>query len=210
MLDNQGFDLWADGYDASVQLSEESDAYPFAGYKNVLNFIYQQIRKGSGTRVLDIGFGTGVLTEKLYRDGYTITGIDFSRRMIEIARQKMPEATLLCHDFSQGLPASCTGCAYDAIVSTYAIHHLTDDQKAAFIFELKSHLAPNGKILIGDVSFPTREELEACRKASAEQWDPDEIYFVADELCPRIPASSYQKLSHCAGVLIVSNETPAV
>lgn len=210
MLGNQEFDLWADGYDASVQLSEESDTYPFAGYKTVLNFIYEQVRKGSGTRVLDIGFGTGVLTEKLYRDGYTITGIDFSRRMIEIAQQKMPEAALICHDFSQGMPKSLADCTYDAIVCTYAIHHLTDDQKSDFILELKKHLSPGGKILIGDVSFPTREELEACRKASGEHWDTDEIYFVADELCPRILDSAYQKLSHCAGVLIVSNETPAV
>ena len=35
MLDNKGFDLWADGYDKSVQLSDESNTYPFAGYKQV-------------------------------------------------------------------------------------------------------------------------------------------------------------------------------
>lgn len=33
MLDNKGFDLWADGYDVAVGLSDESDTYPFAGYK---------------------------------------------------------------------------------------------------------------------------------------------------------------------------------
>ena len=33
MLDNKGFDLWADGYDKSVGLSEEENTYPFAGYK---------------------------------------------------------------------------------------------------------------------------------------------------------------------------------
>ena len=36
MLDHKGFDLWADGYDKTVGLSEESNTYPFAGYKNVL------------------------------------------------------------------------------------------------------------------------------------------------------------------------------
>lgn len=30
----------ADGYGKSVQLSEENDEYPFAGYKDVLNTIY--------------------------------------------------------------------------------------------------------------------------------------------------------------------------
>ena len=30
MLNNTGFDLWADGYDKSVGLSDENDRYPFA------------------------------------------------------------------------------------------------------------------------------------------------------------------------------------
>ena len=36
MLNHKEFDLWADGYDKSVGLSEENEAYPFAGYKKVL------------------------------------------------------------------------------------------------------------------------------------------------------------------------------
>ncbi len=31
MLNNTGFDLWADGYDKSVGLSDESDRYPLCG-----------------------------------------------------------------------------------------------------------------------------------------------------------------------------------
>ncbi len=40
MLDSKGFDLWADGYDQSVGLSDEDGTYPFAGYKQILNEIY--------------------------------------------------------------------------------------------------------------------------------------------------------------------------
>jgi len=36
MLDNQGFNLWADDYDKTVQISEENHLYPFAGYKEYL------------------------------------------------------------------------------------------------------------------------------------------------------------------------------
>lgn len=35
MLDNKGFDLWADGYDKTVGVSDEGNTYPFAGYKDV-------------------------------------------------------------------------------------------------------------------------------------------------------------------------------
>ena len=31
MLDQKGFDLWADGYDKAVGLSDEEQTYPFAG-----------------------------------------------------------------------------------------------------------------------------------------------------------------------------------
>ena len=37
MLDKKGFDLWADGYDRAVGISDEDGTYPFAGYKQLLN-----------------------------------------------------------------------------------------------------------------------------------------------------------------------------
>ena len=43
MLNNKEFDLWADGYDKAVGLSDEGNTYPFAGYKKVLGLIFQTI-----------------------------------------------------------------------------------------------------------------------------------------------------------------------
>ena len=39
MLNNKGFDVWADDYDKSVGVSDEDRTYPFAGYKDILNKI---------------------------------------------------------------------------------------------------------------------------------------------------------------------------
>ena len=86
MLDNKGFDLWADGYEQSVGLSDDDGTYPFAGYKQILNTIYNRMLAGNGKTVLDIGFGTGTLTTKLYEQGCTVWGQDFSKRMIELAK----------------------------------------------------------------------------------------------------------------------------
>ena len=77
MLNNKGFDLWADDYDVGV--SDEDGTYPFAGYKEILNEIYNRVLTGSGHKVLDIGFGTGTLTTKLYDQGCTIWGRIFLR-----------------------------------------------------------------------------------------------------------------------------------
>ncbi|WP_312700530.1 class I SAM-dependent methyltransferase [Sedimentibacter sp.] len=206
MLDSKGFDLWADGYDKSVNLSEENNEYPFAGYKDVLNYIYNKIKESSNSNVLDIGFGTGILTTQLYNEGYKITGIDFSSNMIDIAKNKMPDAMLINWDFSKGLPNEITGKKYDYIISTYAIHHLYDEEKVKFIKSLVNLLNVNGKILIGDVSFETREELDKCKELNKEDWDNDEFYFVANDIMNNLSDSyccNYDKISHCAGVLVV-------
>ena len=80
MLNNTGFDLWADGYDKSVGLSDENDRYPFAGYRAMMNALYQRVLAQSGRNVLDIGFGTGILTSRLYEQGCRIYGQDWRRQ----------------------------------------------------------------------------------------------------------------------------------
>ena len=67
LLDKEGFDLWANEYDKAVGISDEEKTYPFAGYKEVLGIIYQEVMKKDIADVLDIGFGTGTLTTKLSR-----------------------------------------------------------------------------------------------------------------------------------------------
>lgn len=208
MLDRKGFDLWADGYDKSVNLSEESNEYHFAGYKDVLNYIYNQVREKDNAKVLDIGFGTGILTTKLYNSGCNITGIDFSGNMIDIAKQKMPNATLINWDFTKGLPYDIRNYKFDYIISTYAIHHLKDKEKVDFIKSLSTLLFEKGKILIGDISYETSSEFEKSKEKYKEYWDNDEVYFIAEEIKKDLKDKyfyEYTKISHCAGVLTISN-----
>ena len=94
MLDKKGFDLWAEDYDKTVGISDEEKTYPFAGYKDVLGGIFQTIMEKPNATVLDIGFGTGTLTTKLYEHGHTIYGQDFSSKMIDLAAKKMPGSYL--------------------------------------------------------------------------------------------------------------------
>lgn len=204
MLDDKGFDLWADGYDKTVGLSDEENSYPFAGYKEILAKIYQTILNKGQSTVLDIGFGTGNLTMKLYEQGCEIWGLDFSSRMIELASAKMPNAHLFQGDFSQGLAEPLLRNSYDFIIATYSLHHLTDDNKASFIQSLTDLLNEDGMILIGDVAFATRADLMRCRCEAGEEWDDEEIYFVFDELQKAFPKMKFEQVSHCAGLLYLS------
>ena len=203
MLDSKNFDLWADGYDESVGLSDEENTYPFAGYKDVLNAIYKEILESSYKYILDIGFGTATLTNRLYGKGLAIYGQDFSEQMIKIAQIKMPDAKLFSGDFTKGLVGFLKENKYDAIIATYSLHHLTDYEKIPFIKSLVDLLNPGGKILIGDVAFKNRDALEACKEKSGDYWDDEEYYFVYDELKEHFNGLSFEKYSFCAGVLTI-------
>jgi SAM-dependent methyltransferase len=62
--------------------------------------------------VVDIGCGTGVLTEELVAAGYRVLGIDISPSMLKIARKRVPAAAFRAASF---LDARLPAC--DAITS---------------------------------------------------------------------------------------------
>lgn len=203
MLNNKGFDLWADDYDKSVSLSDEDGTYPFAGYKVILNEIYNRVLVASSKNVLDIGFGTGLLTTKLYENGCMIYGLDFSDRMIALAQKKMPNAILYQGDFSNGLPEQLLCQKYDSIIATYSLHHLTDQQKISFLKTLLTLVNDGGYIYIGDVAFGTRDELQKCMDEAGDEWDDEEYYFVFDEIKVHFPIMHFERMSVCAGLIIL-------
>ena len=204
MLDDKGFDLWADHYDESVRESDEDNRYPFAGYREILNRVYQRVLEKDRAEVLDIGFGTGFLTSRLYQKGCRIWGQDFSEKMLQLAREQMPGACLCQGDFSRGLAEPLLQHTYDFIIATYSLHHLSQEEKVKLIKTLKGLLSEQGEILIGDVAFATQDDLEKCRAESGDEWDPDEIYFVYEEMKREFPEVRFEKFSYCAGILTLA------
>lgn len=209
MLSNTGFDLWADNYDKDVGISNEENCYPFAGYKKILASIFETIMAKPHLTVLDIGFGTGTLTAKLYEKGCEIYGQDFSSQMLALASAKMPGAHLYQGDFVKGLAEPLANKRYDFIVSTYALHHLTDPQKYTFLRQLLERLNDDGKILIGDIAFKTREELENFRQTVGDDWGQEEIYFVINEMKREFPQLKFYRFSCCAGMISIEPENRA-
>lgn len=181
-VDRFNHDDDADGYDADVL--DETDPIR-AGYDEVLAWVAAQVPAGCAT-VVDLGSGTGNLAARIVEPRRLIC-VDVSPKMSAIASAKLAgcsfelvQADLLeCFD---SLPNA------DAIVSTYAIHHLTADEKRALFERYHERLADGGVAAFGDLMFESRAT-EAALLAGYEQSGRqalsesirDEFFWFVDE-----------------------------
>ncbi len=192
------FDEWADTYDASISV----DQFPFWGYKNLLDLMVYLTDIKSGMSVLDLGTGTANLAVRYAALGCDMWCTDFSRKMLDIARQKLANAHFVLQDLRMDLPIELDR-PFDRIVSAYVFHHFSLDQKVSILGNLLHHLAPTGKIIIGDIAFQDAASLEKVKNDIGSDWE-DEYYWVADEAIPGIEKSGYKvhykQVSICAGI----------
>jgi len=199
------FDRWAKKYDRDVFESDHKNEYPFAGYSKVLSFIWDRVNPKNDAKILDLGVGAGVLSSMLYEAGSRITALDCSSNMLTAAKEKMPDATFIQWDFSNGLPERLLEQAgyYDYVISTYALHHLNEEKQIEILLSLATLLKPQGTVFIGDISFEKRVNLETCRKHYQSLWDDEEFYIVAEEIInvlSHVYECTYDQISYCAGV----------
>lgn len=199
------FDRWADGYNQSVKTSEGSDSYPFAGYHEVKNRILGLATEKTKGRILDMGVGTGMITKPLYRLGYEITGVDLSGRMIEIAKENMPEATWIEGEFRESL-SELEG-PYDVVIFNYAIHHVSYADQIDLLIRLNRYVNKDGLVIIGDVSTETEEAMKALKGTYRSIWDDEECYPIVDmyrasELV-KIYRIDYININEVAGIMVL-------
>lgn len=102
-----------------------------------------------GTRtVLELGCGTGAILGLLSQN-YEVAGLDRSRKMLAIARRKLPQSKLFCQDMTKFAISEKFGavvCVYDSI------NHLRQFSDWRRVFKRVSfHLAKDG-IFILDVN----------------------------------------------------------
>ena len=98
-------------------------------------------RVSKGTRLLDVCTGPGVLAGAALERGAQVVGLDFSGKLIDIAKRKVPGA-----EFQQGdaqlLPFEDE--SFDAVVCGYGVIHVPEPQKA--LSEMHRVLKPGGYV----------------------------------------------------------------
>ena len=205
-MSNLKYDLWSDGYVKPVQFQHDSDEYPFAGYSTLLEEVYDMVRQSDSKKILDIGFGTGLLMKKLYKDGYQLYGLDMSEQIVEAGREDMPDAKLYVADYSLGMPLRLLNEEFDMIISVYGMHHLDNYEQTRLIKGMLRQLKPGGMIIIGGLAFETFEEMKEFRRLSAENWLYKGRYTLFEEVDKVFHNVTWKKMSKCAGIVTITKE----
>lgn len=97
-------------------------------------------------RFLDLGSGNGRLLRlvKILHPQAQAVALDFSSVMVESLRRNFasdPTVTVIEHNLDRPLPELGR---FDAVISGFAIHHLTDERKRALYAEVYDRLQPSG------------------------------------------------------------------
>lgn len=124
-----------------------ADWFSLNRYTGLLEIKYLEMLTAQlkpGDNILDLGCGTGIpIYQYLILQGYNVTGVDASHKMIEIAQANFPDGNFLCQDMRH----LSVGGEYQAIIAWHSFFHLpADDQRKMFpIFA--ANLRQNGLLI---------------------------------------------------------------
>jgi tRNA (cmo5U34)-methyltransferase len=148
--------LWSSPEHALGYL-QRADAIPHRseGEAALLEFIPPDAR-----RILDLGSGDGRLLAfvKSARPQARFVALDFSPVMLDALRRRFggdAAVSIVPHDLSRKLPMVEN---FDAVISSFAIHHVSHKRKQELYSEIFKLLQPDGVFCnLEHVSSPTRE-----------------------------------------------------
>jgi SAM-dependent methyltransferase len=211
-------DLWnrvAD--DWQIQVGEDGDGNRILNSDPVL---WQFAGDVHGRTVLDAGCGTGYLSKKLRDRGARVTGIDFSERMIEIARAHNPAI-----DFRMDSCAELRTLDdeyFDLVIANYVLMDTPDLHGTMHAFHrvLKPH-----EVAVLVFSHPCFPQAHATVSRNGDEityrWDfsyfepkkcidPPWAHFTEDFIWFHRPLSDYWKAFKATGFVVVDFEEPRI
>ncbi|MBN9500281.1 MAG: hypothetical protein BGO01_05605 [Armatimonadetes bacterium 55-13] len=104
--------------------------------------LLDDLKPQAGERILDVGCGTGHLTQQISASGATVIGIDSSQNMVETARSTYPEIEFVQADAAHFEFAD----PFDAIFSNAALHWVSNAKGA--VVSMARALKPGGRFVI--------------------------------------------------------------
>ena len=135
-------ELVRDGYDR-IAKSYAADRSRFQGQTYLERFVALLPPNG---RVLDVGCGAGLPSAQFLMElGFSVTGLDISSRMIELARTNVPSGVFEVRDMLSLRPHEYE---VDGIVALYSVFHVHREEHEGLLRVLRSYLQPDRAILV--------------------------------------------------------------
>ena len=109
---------------------------------------------GPGSRALDVATGTGDLAIAMAARGAEVEGLDFSERMLELARRKAPAIR-----FEQGdaLALPHADASFDAVTVGFGARNFADLERG--LREMARVTRPGGRVVVLEITTPQRPPL---------------------------------------------------
>jgi len=111
-------------------------------------FLFEQIRPAIGQRVLEVGAGTGNLTQFL-RDRDVVVATDVDPAYVELLRRRFEHSAnvdVALFDLASPVPPELTGRRFDTIICLNVLEHVEDDRRA--VERMRDLLQPGGRLLL--------------------------------------------------------------
>lgn len=177
--------FWDDPYISGQMLKAHLDL-DFDGASRKLDFIEksaawikQLVPPSDYPSLLDVGCGPGIYAERFAKAGYQVTGIDFSKRSIDYARQSADSNNLdITYYYQNYLEMDLDSC-YDFACMIYCDYGaLSTEDRHTIMNKLFQHLKPGGKLLLDVYSMKRfhnfKEEQTWAMHHKGGFWRPDE------------------------------------
>lgn len=170
----------ANDYDDNVQ----NENNPIRkGYSNLMKWIKKKTEKSNV--LIDLGCWTGNTSSQIKSDN-KIYCVDISQNMLDIAKNKFKNNKnifFIKNDLLGFFDNLKNDNQVDTIISTYAIHHLTQKEKH-ILFEKIFYFLPKGwKVIFGDLMFKNKEYEKQMKNKYPNLVEDfnDELYWYIDD-----------------------------
>jgi len=111
-----------------------------------------------GTRLCDIGCGTGALAVLAARKGARVVGIDHAPHMLAVARTNVARAGLedrvTLYEAGVAKIHRLSAASFDVVTATLVFSELSPDEQSFTLTGADRLLAPNGRLVIADEIKP--------------------------------------------------------
>ncbi|PHS27921.1 MAG: hypothetical protein COA85_04560 [Robiginitomaculum sp.] len=148
--------------------------------------------KEAPSQVLDLGCGSGFVAERLL-DRFAnvqINCLDGAQNILDLAAMRLKShadhLTYTCSDFRTLNTLPLKEKSFDAVMSSYALHHLSADEKVQVLRDCLDLLKPGGFFLNADLIKNPSPAFECCIqdlrvKGILQRAAPDDDRFASKE-----------------------------